>query len=630
MKLLLAFWTFWYMRRRQRFYWLLRKVQFRYCYPLARWLRPKLRWVLRWIWLARLVGPWPRKRQPPDKPLSADRLRRFRRIFQKCFCHRNAALDSEAIEQLAALEANCFTFLNQPVQFAQVDWNARYCNPLWTFHFHYFDYVVPAAKAFVQGWQGPMRRCEKLIDWWIKQTDVGRGVGWDAYPISLRVVNWMYAYALLADSYDDQEFMRRWRQSIREQLEFLSRHLELHLLTNHLLKNIKALVIGALFFDQPKEIKKWARRLWRELEDQVAEDGGHCERAPMYHAQVLADFLECYALLSHFKHFPPAGEIKRRLAQMAHFLEQMTYADGTFALFNDSACTEETRPEPLLESARVICGYKREGHGVIRANQFPQTGYYVWAAAEKREKIVIDAGPPSVEYNGGHAHCDLLSYELWLGNKMFVVDAGVHGYDGDPYREYCRATRAHNTVLFNGVEQSRVWSTFRLARRARLIGARFHGTEGREEFSFQGEFRRYDRKLTHRRHITRRRAEQGSGYEWMIEDLATSGTMHTGESFIHLHPSWRARLVAEHQVECYDGKQTVLIEVFAEELEPDNVKDFEIAIVRGQANPVQGWYFPDFGEAMPSDTICITFFVKRGDRFGYRIRPRTGTTGPLR
>ena len=29
----------------------------------------------------------------------------------------------------------------------------------------------------------------------------------------------------------------------------------------------------------------------------------------------------------------------------------------------------------------------------------------------------------------------------------------MHGYDGDPYREYVRSTRAHNTVMISGGEQ---------------------------------------------------------------------------------------------------------------------------------------------------------------------------------
>jgi uncharacterized heparinase superfamily protein len=90
---------------------------------------------------------------------------------------------------------------------------------------------------------------------------------------------------------------------------------------------------------------------------------------------------------------------------------------------------------------------------------------------DANERVVVDAGPPSATYNTAHAHCDLLSYELWLRGRPLFVDSGVHGYDGDKFREYARSTRAHNTVVFDGREQSEVWATFRMGARARVLKA---------------------------------------------------------------------------------------------------------------------------------------------------------------
>src|SRR5262249_20851486 len=146
-----------------------------------------------------------------------------------------------------------------------------------------------------------------------------------------------------------------------------------------------------------------------------------------------------------------------------------------------------------------------------------------------QERIIVDAGAPSVEYNTAHAHCDLLSYELRLEGKPFVVDAGVHGYGGDRFREYCRSTRAHNTVMFDGREQSEVWSTFRMARRAEAVNAEARGDD--RSWNFRGSFARYDGGVIHERRIHR-----SADGDWIVADIARQGEVSKATSFIHLHP----------------------------------------------------------------------------------------------
>jgi uncharacterized heparinase superfamily protein len=395
------------------------------------------------------------------------------------------------------------------------------------------------------------------------------------------------------------------------QLDFLSHHLEFHLLANHLLKNVKALLIGGLFFGQEHWLTTGERLLWREFEEQVLEDGGHYERSPMYHAQALSDFLECCALLRAFNRAPSDGVVEARLRAMARFLEAMTYRDGSLALFNDSANTEAVKPLAILGAAAKIVG--RDEERFVPA--FPETGYYIWCSPDESEKIVVDAGPPAIDYNPAHAHCDLLSYELWLDGEPFIVDSGVHGYGGDLFREYCRSTRAHNTVMFDGREQSEVWGAFRMARRAARLGYEVGSNEGR--WSFWGAYTPYyaqhwpdySNPLIHGRQIKR----EANG-DWVIADTVRCGSARRASSFIHLHPEVSAQQTSRLSlsVECKRGDLTVLIEPFG-------VESCEIIV--GAKSPIQGWYFPDFGVAQPSATIRFGYDVRDGIAFGYKITP---------
>lgn len=505
-----------------------------------------------------------------------------------------------------------FTFLNHTLEIKTIDWNRRYVGHLWNYQFHYFSYALPCARAFVERSDaGVMQKCQALIESWIDKARIGQSDGWDAYPISLRTVNWIYAYALLADAYKDRNFIERLSASLYQQLEFLSRHLEYHLLSNHLLENAKALVIGGLFFADDEQGQRWLREgerlLWREFDEQVLSDGGHYERSPMYHAIVLADFIECFALLREWRnarneHWPEAQKINAKLQAMTRFLEAMTYSDGTLALFNDSANEELARPLPIISSAHQICEYNEKPF----SQSFPETGYFCWSSPDGNERIVVDAGPMSVDYNMAHGHCDLLSYEMWLQGKPFIVDSGVHGYGGDRFREYARSTRAHNTVMFDGREQSELWGTFRVARRAKVIHANAKGDE--LTWDFCGAYAPfYALSLTHERRI--QRESDGS---WVITDQANSGSIKNASSFIHLHPDIRVKQISNSQsIECSNESLSVIIEPFAAE---------NVQVIEGSDHPIQGWYFPAFGVARTSATIQFDYKVQSGKPFGYRIK----------
>jgi uncharacterized heparinase superfamily protein len=553
--------------------------------------------------------------------LDAEVLNEFRRALTARFHHLNKPLGIYERE-LADLMEDRFTFLNRTIEIDPRNWNRRYGdNHLWSFHLHYFDYALRAARVFVERKdRKPMRQCQNYIERWIKQTGAGLSDGWEPYPTSLRIVNWIYVYVLIAEEYDDQVFLDRLRRSIFQQLDYLGHHMEYHLLGNHLLKNIKAMIIGNLFFGRKDRLSKWERLLWREFGEQVLEDGGHYERSPMYHAQALADLLECFELLRVFNRFPPSGDIVRGLCSMAKFLDAMSSPDGKLVLFNDAANTEETRPGEIIRTAVDACGYVPGP----KIGNFKKTGYYVWASPFGKEKIYIDAGDPSVAYNMGHAHCDLLSYELWLGGKPFIVDPGVHGYGGDAFREYSRSTRAHNTVMFDDNEQLEIWGVFRVARRAKFLEAEAKCEDGKGTFNFWGKYRSYDRSLlgwsedgvVHRRHIT-----HSSWGDWMVADIVLKGRIKKASSFIHLHPDWEVEVIDDKSVLCSNGVRFVKIEGFEEEhVEDDTDEEIKVSLVKGGELPIQGWYFPDFGIARESYTIRFDYEVKPLDRFGYKIK----------
>lgn len=96
----------------------------------------------------------------------------------------------------------------------RVDWNTSWhadlSTPLWRFNLHYFEYLLPLGKAYLDS--GDSRYLDKakaVISSWIQACPQFKGgPAWDSYTISMRAVNWLAFYSELQGHLDeDAAFM---------------------------------------------------------------------------------------------------------------------------------------------------------------------------------------------------------------------------------------------------------------------------------------------------------------------------------------------------------------------------------------------------------------------------------------
>jgi uncharacterized heparinase superfamily protein len=504
------------------------------------------------------------------------------------------------IERADEVLGGRFRFLGHAEDLEPIDWQRRHVSHLWSYNLHYFHYAIDLAIAWRRSQEIRYRaRFVALARSWIAATRGAASDGWESYALSERIVSWTYALLLFGDALEEGA-RSEIESSLRQQLDFLSRRLEWHILANHLQKNLHALVVGSLYFadEGALEIGSRARRLlWHELSEQVLEDGTHYERAPSYHALALSDFLEDVLLLRAAGIDVPASA-RRRVERMVSALARFTRDDGTLFLFNDSANGVAPDADTIRAVAALVLG---ESDAAAAASwTLPDAGYY--GALRGRANLIVDCGPPGPTYQSGHAHCDMLSFELDLGGVPLIVDAGVHGYDGDRYREYVRSTRAHNTLMIGHREQSEVWSTFRIARRATITRAQVSRED--REWQFTGAYRPYhDAGISHARTITL--AAEGL----IAEDVVSGAIGARVESFLHLHPGVTAVLEGM-RVKFSTSSASGTIDISGCD---------SVSLVRGGSDPVQGWYCPMFGVAEENTAICLTLNENRGEPLGYRI-----------
>jgi uncharacterized heparinase superfamily protein len=405
-----------------------------------------------------------------------------------------------------------------------------------------------------------------------------------------------------------EDFATRLLAGTKAQLAWLCDNVERHLRANHLQKNLTALAWGSLALAEPPgNAASMREELWRELDEQVLPDGGHYERSPMYHAAALDDFLRTCALCRAAETTIPefaAG----RLVAMTRALQWLSRPDGTLHLFNDAVDGEEPdRATVLSLAARVLETPSGEPAGAFALED---TGYYGHVDPDGGHRFVVDAGPPGPSYQPGHAHCDMLSFELDAGGHPVVVDSGLHGYDGDPYREYVRSTRAHNTVAIDGAEQHEMWATFRVARRGTILSAAA-GVMADGGFVFKGSASPYhDRSAVHHRTVALGRGEL------RVIDRVEGGTGRRLAGWLHIHPGFRLQPAENGFVALYgpagsDAGTTVTVEVFGVDA---------ARVVTGARDPVQAWYCKRCGQAIPAPVIEMRIARNDGREFGYTLR----------
>ena len=501
--------------------------------------------------------------------------------------------------------AGRFTYLNRTIEFGSepIDWAPPGTSRLWQYHLQYGEAVAALAlrarETREPGWAD---RGWALVSEWVAGNPPGGRPGWEPYPLSLRIANWATALGALADAGAGADRADRLIDALAAQGRFLRRHLEHHLGGNHLIKNAKALLILGALVDGG-EGAEWRRRgralLVSELRRQVLADGGHVERSPLYHAQVLEDVLDCLALAAA----APAGtmlaedavrEIASTAGRMAAWLQVMVHPDDGLPLFNDCVVAGDLAPAALLAyAARMGCLPPRDARP---GTALDSSGYYVIRSG--RGRVVIDCGAVGPDSLPAHAHADTLSYELTWGAERIVVDSGTAEYALDDLRRYVRSTAAHNTVMVDDVEQSEVWASHRVGRRAHPLGARLRVDP--DAVVFTGAHDGYGwRGVVHHRHVA------ALGEAWLFADELVGRGRHQFQSFLHLHPAFTAERVdqGEWLIRSADSRFRV------------------IALGDVVSEAAVGWYCPDWGQALRAPVLRFQGEGVVPLAFGYVLVP---------
>jgi len=302
----------------------------------------------------------------------------------------------------------------------------------------------------------------------------------------------------------------------------------------------------------------------------------------MYHAIIASDVLD---LLAADRAVPDrldavlVDRLREAAAKMLDWMSTMSHGDGGLSFFND--CALGIAPTIAdLDRMAVALGLPPRSP-VASLCRLEPSGYV--RAHRGRVLLIADAGPIGPDYLPGHAHADTLSFELSIGKQRVFVNSGTSEYVGSR-RLFERGTAAHNSVVVDGADSSEVWSSFRVARRARPFGVGVSSSEGAHIISAGHDgYRRLGRGTDHLRTWIL------SDEALIVEDVLT-GRPLTAEARFHLHPDIQVETDSHgYRLDCR-GKPLARVDVDG-----------------GAVKVLAGYWAPEFGLLVPNQVLQVGF-----------------------
>jgi len=308
---------------------------------------------------------------------------------------------------------------------------------------------------------------EQIVDW-IENNPVRRGPNWAVtMEVGIRIANWIVAllYFVKSRELNDVCFAALLKAASKHGQHIMANLENISLITsNHYMGNIAGLYMLSVLCPVLKESKDWRAFAKKELEKEIFrqtfEDGWDFESSTAYHRLATEMFLYPL-LLAEYVGEPFSDDYAERLKRMIEVLGECAKPDGAipqigdndngrFLVFRSDRDAEDLQIDYLLETAQRSPRIAPKIHGVGSVF-YEEAGRYLLRSP--RIYLMVASGPKGQAGLGGHAHNDVLSFELNVDGEDIIVDPGTYCYTGDPKcRNRFRSVLSHNTLCWEGLE----------------------------------------------------------------------------------------------------------------------------------------------------------------------------------
>ena len=435
-------------------------------------------------------------------------------------------------------------------------------------HQHFF------ALGFAFWLTGDERYAEtfiKHLESWMEQNPPGMGINWfSSLEVAFRLISWIWGLEFFRDSKIlTADFFLRVLKFIYIHGKHIEKYLSTYYSPNtHLTGEALGLYYLGTQFPFLKPAAHWRKIgekiLFSELDRQISSDGIYFEQSTWYQRYTI-DFYTQFLILQTLNSGKTERKLQEKLSEklqsLTDFLMFITRPDGTTPLIGDDdggKClphgvsssddfrhvlstgavlfergdykfvAEELKEETLwLLGAGGVSSFETLRAHIPNSNSawFEDGGYYImrdgWAKTDNF--MLIDCGSLGA-MNGGHGHADALAFDLAVGGKTMLVDAGTYTYhESEKLRDFFRSTKAHNTLTIDEKSSSAANGKFSWETKANAV-AHSWISEKRFDF-FEGSQDGYERlkyaPATHTRSVLFLKNDY-----WIVRDFVETTGEH--------------------------------------------------------------------------------------------------------
>lgn len=460
-----------------------------------------------------------------------------------------------------------------------------------------------------------------LFDWIISsfsKKNCHNWAQWRGLETGYRLVNWASIFYELQQL---DEFTPATRilmlSSILDHVYYL-RHIHAWG-ANWLTREMNGLATAALFWPEFKNSQKWlnyaSEKMFSTINEQVYPDGVHKELTSHYHWITIRDFQKFFNLLdSSGKSIPVC--FKNRLEKMWNYLAYSMRPNGYGLLNNDSDLGYNL---PLVRA--FIDLYKRPDweyittHGELGekvsgapSTIFPWAGHVIMRSSWDKNAhwAFFDVGPLGINY---HVHKDKLHLSIAAYGRDLLVDSGRYSYVRDKFWPYFRDSASHNVILIDGKGQKGDVKEWRKPMAGNYtIAPEFDFATG----TFDAGYIDLKGKATHSRTVVYLR-----GKYWIVVDRITTDRPRQIQALWHFHPDCTV-IVEDKSVASIDPNAGNL------RIMPASDLNWQVKIVAGEENPIQGWWSGEYNQILPNPTAIYETEILATTNFVWVIFPSQG------
>lgn len=496
----------------------------------------------------------------------------------------------------------------------------------WALNRHYHirwllsAYLASEREAFVQ------RLDAHLRDWVVQSLPYpGRKVSrplWRGLEASFRVKAWAPAFFALQD---DANFRPGTRLLLLTSLPEHAHYLRnFHSGANWGTMELSALGLAGLAWPEFKQASDWidysASRLTRELDRQVYPDGAQKELSASYHWVALSNFEQlAETFRAAGKSLP--DDYAKGVVQMYDYLAHILRPDGSTPLNNDT--DRHQRSEALQRAGETydrpdwvyIATHGEEGE----RPDGPASRFFPWAGQlvtrsgwdEDARWGFFDVGPDG---KGAHRSFDRLHLSIHAGGRDLLVDSGRFAYRGKLARyrrHFAKESIAHNVIHIDGRGHHRTGDGARKA----IPDSHYTVTEdhafarGHFDFQLKGDAR-------HTRAVLFL-----PDLGWLVVDRIDIDRPRKIEAMWRFHPDCTVEPRNGGYVTADEGETNLA-------LMPLGDVRWQPKIIKGQQNPLQGWYSETYNKIEANPTAIFAAELDGPTTFAWLITTHDGPADP--